>query len=158
MRKAGCTFRRARSMRISAVLQPTKRAMALSAMPIFLAAIIVSASSAAMLPSARIFCSMRTIFCTFLRNQISIFVISWMCSIVTPRRSASATTKERSVSMLCSLVSSSSSVSASSDGVTRLSLPISNERTALSSAFSKFVPMAMISPVAFIFVPMCLSA
>ena len=63
-------------MRISAVLQPTKRAMALSAMPIFLAAIIVSASSAAMLPSARIFCSMRTMFCTFLRNQTSIFVIS----------------------------------------------------------------------------------
>ncbi len=158
MRKAGSTLSRSRSMRISAVLQPTKRAIALSATPIFLAAISVSRSSAAMPSIARSFCSMRTMFCTFLRNQMSILVTSWMCSIVTPRRSASATTNERSVSISRSLLSSSSSLSASSAGVTRLSLPISSERTALSSAFSKFVPMAMISPVAFIFVPMCLSA
>ena len=37
-------------------------------------------------------------------------------------------------------------------------MPVSSERTALSSALSKLVLMAMISPVAFILVPMCLSA
>ena len=99
-----------------------------------------------------------TMFCTFLRNHTSMRVISCTCSMDTPRLSASATTKERSVLISCSRASISSSVSASSEGTTRLSMPISSERTALSMASSKLVPMDMISPVAFIFVPMCLSA
>ena len=123
----------------------------------FALASIASASSAAMRPSARLFCSMRTMDSAACpRNQRSIFVMSWMCCASSRRGAAPPPrrTGTRGRRRLCSLRSPIASSLLSRDGGDRSGsshCPSPSERTALSSAFSKFVPMAMISPVAFIF-------
>ena len=75
----------------------TKRAMALSHMPIRFASSSMARPSLSALPSRRSACSISTMFWIFLRNQTSIRVTSPMCPMSMPRRRHSATTNARSV-------------------------------------------------------------
>ncbi len=70
-----------------------------------------------------------------------------------PRRNHSASRKRRSSSGTFSRLFSSSSVKCSADSRTRWSAPISRERTAFRRDSSRVRPMAITSPVAFIWLP-----
>ena len=80
-------------------------------------------------------------------------VASWISSGVTPRVRDSYTANSRSSSWARTLACSSSSVSSFMCGLLRLSREISAPRTAFMMASSKVWPMAITSPVAFIWVP-----
>ena len=88
-----------------------------------------------------------------LMNHLSIFVMSWITSTEMPRLSASNTQNERSTSMSSSFLSTSSSVSFTKSSLVMVSMPSSMERTAFIMPASKLGAIAIISPVAFIWVP-----
>ena len=89
---------------------------------------------------------------SFSRNHRSTLVMSWISWQETPRRRASKITNRRSSSWSWSFWRSSSSLRAACFSWRRQSREMAAPRTAFMMPCSKLWPMAMTSPVAFIWV------